>query len=523
MEIGSVSISQGGDTAGILLKDIFDKLEHRKGRLFDSVMHRMYGNWRGYAVSLIASLVALGARLFLARAIGENAAFLMSVPAVLVSAIVGGMGPALTATALTILFTVITGDAGAAFPSVLGVVVVYGLIGGMIAWMGRILHGVRREAVEIGEKLDSRENQIRSIFQTIPDSAIVIDAQGLIISFNASAEAQFGYNEAEVRGQNVSMLMPQPYRDEHDGYIHNHLTTGERRIIGKGRVVAAQRKDGSTFPIMLTVGKVQSGDTTFFTGFIHDLTERTDSAAQLEQLHGELARLSRLNELGEMASTLAHELNQPLSAIANFLHGSIRLLKDADTEPATTVRHALDEAAKQSLRAGKIIHHLRESATHGYTEMKQESLRSVLEEAAALALTGSREAGVKARFNYMAAEDLVFVDRVQIQQVVINLMRNAVEAMRESPLRQLTLSTVSAGEQTIAVEIADTGPGVSDDFALQVFEPFVSTKPGGMGIGLAISKRIIEAHDGEISVVRNDDGGATFRFSLPLMDESEAA
>ncbi len=505
------------------MKDIFEKLDQRKGHFYDAILLGNFSNWRGYAIAIAAGTAALALRLMLASVIGDHAAFAFFVPAILISAIAGGLGPGLTATGLAMICVLAVGGPADTLASTAGIVVLYGLIGGTIAWMGEALHGVRREAAVMGEKLDSRENQIRSIFQTLPDSAIVIDAHGLIISFNASAEAQFGYSEAEVRGQNVNLLMPQPYRDEHDGYIRHHLDTGEKRIIGKGRVVAAQRKDGSTFPIMLTVGKVQSGDTTFFTGFIHDLTERTASAARLEQLHGELARLSRLNELGEMASTLAHELNQPLSAIANFLHGSIRLLKDADTEPATTVRHALDEAAKQSLRAGKIIHHLRESATHGYTEMKRESLRSILEEAAALALTGSREAGVRARFDYTAAADTVFVDRVQLQQVVINLMRNAVEAMRESPRKELTLSTLASGERVISVEIADTGPGISDDFAVQVFDPFVSTKPGGMGIGLAISKRIIEAHDGEISVVRNDDGGATFRFSLPLMDESEAA
>jgi len=190
-----------------------------------------------------------------------------------------------------------------------------------------------------------------------------------------------------------------------------------------------------------------------------------------------------------------------------------------DFDPAPLVRSALEETAKQSLRAGRIIHHLRESATHGTAEMKTESLRSVIEEASALALAGSREKGIKAVLDYRAAGDAVFVDRVQIQQVLINLIRNAVEAMRDGDRRELSLTTRDGENNMIAVEVADTGPGIGEDVAQQLFTPFVTSKPGGMGIGLAISKRIIEAHDGDIGVSRNANGGATFRFTLPLTTE----
>ncbi|MGZ3304788.1 MAG: two-component system sensor histidine kinase NtrB, partial [Asticcacaulis sp.] len=425
------------------------------------------------------------------------------------------------AATISVLFAV-WAKAPAATP-LQGVVIalLYAAVGGVVAWMGEQLQAVRRRTAAVEEQLSHREEQIRAILATVPDAAIVIDDKGHIISFNTAAQTQFGYSEAEVRGRNVSMLMPEPYRGEHDGYMARYNTTGERRIIGIGRVVAAQRADGSTFPVMLTVGEVRSGDKVYFTGFIRDLTERTDTQARLDQLHGELARLSRLNELGEMASTLAHELNQPLSAIANYVQGSIRLLKDLDAEPVNMVRDALEETARQSLRAGRIIHHLRESATHGTTEMKRESLRSVLEEAAALALAGTREQGIKTLFDYRAQADAVFVDRVQIQQVLINLIRNAGEAMRAENRRQVTLSTAMADDGHVAVEVADTGPGISDEVAQQLFQPFVTSKPGGMGIGLAISKRIIEAHDGEISVFRNSDGGATFRFTLPVADGME--
>jgi two-component system, LuxR family, sensor kinase FixL len=315
--------------------------------------------------------------------------------------------------------------------------------------------------------------------------------------------------------------MPEPYRHEHDGYMHRYLTTGEKRIIGVDRVVVGRRKDGSTFPMKLAVGEMKSGGKTYFTGFIRDLTEREESAARLQEIQGELARLARLNELGEMASTLAHELNQPLSAIANYVQGCARLLRDIDDSVAIKMRGALEETARQSLRAGQIIRHLREFVTKGETEKAPENIRTLVEEAGALALVGSRERGIRSVFDFVPGAEMVMVDRIQIQQVLINLMRNAMEAMRTSNLRELTVRTEPAGAGEIAVVVEDSGPGIADDVALQLFKPFVTSKPGGMGVGLSISKRIVEAHGGEISVSRNAAGGATFRFTLPAIEEED--
>ncbi len=472
-----------------------------------------------YAFAIIGSLAVVGLQFLLGPATGGRIAFSLIVLITFLAALLGGFIPGILCTAITLIGALLIRGPGESFGANLSLVAVYLITGCIIAATGDMARRSRRDALSAKEKLDQSEEQVRSIFRTIPDAGIVIDSEARIVSFNAAAERQFGYTEAEVRGKNVDMLMPQPYRAEHDGYMHRYLTTGEKRIIGIGRVVAAQRADGSTFPIMLSVGEFRAAGKPYFTGFIRDLTERADAEAQLQQMHGELARLSRLNELGEMASTLAHELNQPLSAVANYVQGSIRLLKDATDEPAPMVRQALEEAAKQSLRAGKIIHHLRQSATHGTTEMKRDSLRSILEEAAALGLAGSKEKGIKPLFDYQAEADTVLVDRVQIQQVLVNLIRNASEAMRPVERKELTIRTTMLDPESLAVEVADTGPGISEDIAQQLFQPFVTSKPGGMGIGLAISKRIIEAHDGEISVWRNENGGATFRFTLPVLYE----
>jgi two-component system sensor kinase FixL len=270
----------------------------------------------------------------------------------------------------------------------------------------------------------------------------------------------------------------------------------------------------------LAVGEMRQGDLVYFTGFIRDLTEREESQAMLDQARSELARLARLNELGEMASTLAHELNQPLSAIANYVQGCRRMLDKIDEEHANRMRGALDETAKQALRAGDIIRHLREFVTRGETDKGPEDINHLVEEAGALALVGSRERGIKSVFDFSADRTMVVADRVQIQQVLINLMRNAMEAMRDSPNKELIVRTRHVSPEWLRVEVQDTGPGIADEIAPQLFQPFVTTKPNGMGIGLSISRRIIESHGGELTVDRNEAGGATFAFSLPAIAEA---
>jgi two-component system sensor kinase FixL len=400
--------------------------------------------------------------------------------------------------------------APANLPAALGIAV-----GGLAAlgWLGW-------QMAQTQARLTQRELHLQSILDTVPDATVVIDAKGVMQSFNTSAVRQFGYSVEEALGRNVSMLMPTPYREQHDGYLMRYLTTGEKRIIGIDRVVVGRRKDGSTFPMKLAVGQMTVGGRTFFTGFIRDLTEREESQAKLDQARNELIRLARVNELGEMASTLAHELNQPLSAIANYVQGCRRMLEKLDDEYSSRMRGALEETARQALRAGDIIRHLREFVTRGDTERHPEDIKKMIEEAGALALVGSRERGIKPVFEFGLEDDVVIADRVQIQQVLINLMRNAMEAMRDSKVKELTVTTSPADDGRLKVEVADTGPGIADDIAPQLFQPFVTSKANGMGVGLSISRRIIESHGGELVVRRNEAGGATFTFTLPLLTEA---
>jgi two-component system sensor kinase FixL len=371
--------------------------------------------------------------------------------------------------------------------------------------------------------LRAREAHLSSILETIPDAMIVIDEQAIVRSFSAAAIRQFGYQPEEVVGRNISMLMPEPYRTQHDGYMVRYLTTGERRIIGLGRVVVGERKDGSTFPMELAVGEMRSAGERYFTGFIRDLTERQQTEARLQEIQSELIHMSRFTALGEMASTLAHEINQPLTAITNYLKGSRRMLERMEGEQAAVLRDAVDQAADQALRAGDVIRRLRDFVTRGESERHIEDLPRLIEEASALALVGVRERGVRVSFRFAPGARLVLADRIQIQQVLLNLMRNAVEAMEGARQRELTVATEALPDGLLAVSVADTGSGISSEIAGRLFQPFVTTKTNGMGVGLSICRTIVEAHGGKLTVASASGGGTKFTFTLRSVDERELA
>jgi len=363
-------------------------------------------------------------------------------------------------------------------------------------------------------ELAEREAHLQSVLDTVPDAMVVIDTRGIIQSFSATAERLFGYGAAEVIGQNVHILMPPPYRDQHDGYLSHYLHTGERRIIGIGRLVVGSRKDGSTFPMELSVGEMRSGEHRFFTGFARDLTERQQTQLRLQELQAELIHISRFSALGEMASTLAHELNQPLTAAASYLNGVRRLMESGQASVLPTARDAVAHAADQVLRAGQIIRRLRDFVARGESERQIENLPKLIEEASALALIGAKESGVRVSFEFDPRAETVLADKIQVQQVLLNLVRNAMEAMQECERRELKVSTHFAEGDSVRIDVADTGPGIAEEIAKQLFQPFVTTKREGMGVGLSISRTIIEAHGGRLWAESNANGGTTFRLTL---------
>ncbi len=467
----------------------------------------------GFAAALIVA--ALVARAILFPQIDGGSVYLFLLPVVLVVSALGGPIPGGIATGLIVAIETWASVRGLSQASIVDATA-FLAVGFGLAWLGGRVRRARQAVEATNRDLVAREAHLKSILDTIPDAMIVIDPKGRIQSFSSAAERLFGMKADEVIGKNVSMLMPSPYREGHDGYIERYLRTGERRIIGVGRVVVGERKDGSTFPMELAVGEMKSNDQLFFTGFIRDLTERQKTEGRLQELQSELIHISRLTAMGEMASTLAHELNQPLAAISNYLKGARRILDGSAQNASALVGEALDKASEQSLRAGQIISRLRNFVARGEAERKVESLSKLLEEASALALVGAKDQGVKVRFDLDTENDLVFADKVQVQQVVLNLIRNAIEAMSDLPTRQLVISSTADGPSMVRVSVSDTGSGLSPEILPQLFQPFMTTKKHGMGVGLSISKTIVEAHGGRLWAEPNPGGGTIFHLTLKL-------
>jgi two-component system sensor kinase FixL len=386
---------------------------------------------------------------------------------------------------------------------------------GALRGFGKVIRDITdQKAAEAA--LVRREQHLRSILETVPDAMIVMNERGIVSSFSTAAEQLFGYTSAEVIGKNVGMLMPFEQRRGHDDHLLSYLKTGVRRVIGSLRVAEAQRSNGEVFPIEMTIGEVSVGGERIFTGFIRDLTGRRETERQVSELQSELVHVSRVSAMGTMASTLAHEINQPLTAIANYLETSRAMIGDSDDPFLGELAEALDLAAAQSLRAGTIVRRLREFVDGGDTGFRSERLDLLVEEATSLALLGAHEAGIKVTMSIAAGLDQVMVDRVQIQQVLVNLIRNAIQSMAASPLKELTIATAPDRHGWVKVTVTDTGVGLDPEIRDRLFEAFATTKEDGMGLGLSICRTIVEAHRGRIWAEAAGGSGTAFNFCVPL-------
>ena len=364
------------------------------------------------------------------------------------------------------------------------------------------------------------EEKLRRVIDSALDGMIVIDSQGTVLLYNAACERLFGYSAEEVLGNNVRLLMTRPDRTNHDTYIQNYLRTGTARIIGIGRDVTGRRKDGSTVPIRLAVGELRDDDDTLlFIGTLHDLTEALRARERIEELQSELMQVARASAVGEMGTALAHELTQPLSAVAGFVESSAALLDQGGVEVPAKAREYMEQAVAQTLRAGAVIRLLREFTGRGDSERSVEDINAVVEEICKLATLGTATDRIELELNLAAALPPVLIDHVQIQQVVLNLVRNSIDALSDCETRTITVATVSEADM-VEVVVSDNGPGLPSEVRDRVFEPFVSTKPDGIGIGLSICRTIVEAHGGRIAVDTSTKHGTGFRFSVPAFVES---
>ena len=355
----------------------------------------------------------------------------------------------------------------------------------------------------------------QTLIATAVDGMIVIDDRAMVHIYNAACERLFGYAADEVVGRNVKMLMPSPYHDEHDGYIEHYRKTGEKRIIGIGREVVGQRKDGTTFPMYLSVGEGMLGGVRIYVGIIHDLTAREDTARRMQMLQSELLHVSRLSAMGQMTAALAHELNQPLTAIMNYITAARRTIASGDSAQIARGLDLIDKAANQTSRAGQIIRRLREFVEKRETARTEQDLNEVVEEAIALAFAGAADSNVRVRTEFEPQLPTVLIDKIQVQQVLLNLIRNSIDAMQSVSRKDMTVRTSREGKNAVEFAISDTGPGLAPEVMSRLFQPFVTTKDKGMGIGLSICQSIIEAHNGHIWATPNEGAGVTFRFQLP--------
>ncbi|MBW8840880.1 MAG: PAS domain S-box protein [Sphingomonadales bacterium] len=388
--------------------------------------------------------------------------------------------------------------------------------GNLVRTIGSIVDVTQRSRHET-------EMRLESIIETVPDATIVIDDHGIIKSFSSAAETMFGYSAASMIGCNVKVLMPNMFASRHDAAIAGYLRTGERKVIGMTRELTARRADGTQFPIELNVGEARIGDERIFTGIVRDVSRRLLEEQRLSELSAELAHISRQGAMSELAADLAHELNQPLSATANFI-AAARMLIEQDVA-GERVADLLHMAEEQTQRSGDIIRRLRDFLAKRDIEMRPESLADVISDAVALVFFGSGREEIELSYDLDPASDTIFADRVQIQQVLVNLLRNAVEVLRSVEAghpRQIMIRSRSQEDDMVELAIEDSGPGIPDALNEQLYARFSTTKTGtAMGIGLSISRRIVEAHGGALTAENQPEGGAAFRITLPVFKEVE--
>jgi len=383
--------------------------------------------------------------------------------------------------------------------------------GGDLVWHGYASDVTKRVAAD--RALMDSEARLRAVLDGAKDAVISIDERGVVQSINAAGLRMFAYDRNEIVGRNVAMLMPADIADRHDASLENFLLTGEAKVIGVGRETTARRKDGAQFPIDLTVIEAKYERGRLFVGFLRDLSERHKIRARIDELQEQ-----RLSAIGGLAASMAHELNQPLAAAENYIASALRLQRMPERERPTSAEQSLEFASDQLMRCGQILRRLREFVARGEPNKTIESLHALIEEVSASAFEPLGMERVRLELRLDASQDCVLMDKVQIGQVLFNLIRNAKEAMNGVGDPWVKISTTAMEGDFVRVDVADGGPGISPRVKDDLFEPFLTTKSNGTGIGLSISRSIVEAHDGKLWAGTDSGGGAVLSFSLPSVE-----
>jgi len=354
------------------------------------------------------------------------------------------------------------------------------------------------------------------------DAIIVIDQNGRIEIFNNAAEEIFGYVASEILGENVSKLMPEPDRSAHDQYLNNYHTSGDPKIIGIGREVVGLHKNGIEFPVFLSVGKVAGTASSRFIGIIRDLSEHQRLEREVREMQSELVHATRLSELGEMTAGIAHEINQPLTAISTYANACHRMLTNEQID-ATELLNTLHLITDQAQRAGEVVRRLRAFTKKRLGQRQLLEINTIIDATIRLVEADIRARNFNLRKSLTPALPKVFADNIQIQQVVLNLIRNAMDAMESAPAREniVTIESNLGDDNCVRVSVSDQGIGLTEDIAEKIFDSFFTTKVTGTGIGLSISRSIITAHGGILNYSLNQEDGVTFYFTLPVAIENK--
>ena len=359
-----------------------------------------------------------------------------------------------------------------------------------------------------------KEQSLDALMDAAPDGIILIDERGGILRLNRSAEHMFGFPEQDMLGRNVSELMPEPHRTQHDKYLEQYLKTGQARIIGVGRETQGLKASGEIFPILLSVGETEGPGPTRFVGIIRDLTEEKQAADTLRLLEGQLLHADRLIAVGELTAGIAHEINQPLTAIAAFADAGKSMIDSGRTED---LKRVCARVAEQARRAGEVVQRLRRLTRVGAVSKNRHTMMDILKNIPDLFEFDTKKHGINLVIGPVKSDATLFVDDIQVQQILVNLVKNSVDA--------ITGAGVSGGEihvncaltaSQVEIRVSDNGPGVDESKRDQLFEPFFTTKPGGVGLGLSICRNIAAAHGGALSYRPAADGGACFSLTLPL-------
>ncbi len=375
---------------------------------------------------------------------------------------------------------------------------------------------VRREtagAVSLDE-ID-HDTLLQSIIETAPSAIVVIDSTGRVIGFSPAGETMFGWRHGEIEGKNVSILMLPEDRERHDRWMQRYMATGEARIIGKPRTMHARHRSGERLTIRLSVGEFSSDGERYFVGFIEDRSILAETRLKLASAERALDRLGRLTAMGTLASVIAHDLNQPLTGAASLMEAAELLLDRQGDERSALARRHLRQAAEEIRRAGSIVHRVRALIDRGEPERRFSDFNGAVQEACLIATGGALDPGMTLTLELARNMPPVLMDCIQIQQVIVNLVRNALDAVRTTPDGTIVVRTLTDGD-TARVEVVDNGPGIPAELSEALFDPFTTSKADGLGLGLAIARSIADSHGGALSLVSTRPGETILAMTVPV-------